>query len=129
MVSILINVIQHEQYFFLFWHKFLLSAVTSQSDATSCLNPMSHHWINNKCNRVKRKALKIYALIYALHNFLLYINTLPVFRSNHQGSWKFHKFHRKTPMLESLFFFKIMKLYKDICSAWIRHTFAKTFSS
>ena len=42
-----------------------------------------------------------------------------VFKSSHHCSQKFHKFHRKTPVLESLFFLKIMKLYKDICSAWI----------
>ena len=28
---------------------------------------------------------------------------LHVFRSNHHCSWKFHKFHRKTPVLESVF--------------------------
>ena len=39
-----------------------------------------------------------------------------VFRNNHHCS-KFDKFHRKTPVLEFLFFLKIMKLYKDICSA------------
>ena len=39
---------------------------------------------------------------------------LCVSRSNHHCSWKFHKFHRKTPVLESLFFFKLMKLYNII---------------
>ena len=64
-------------------------------------------------------------LIYALHNFLLHNNMLRVFRSNHHCSWKFHG---KTPVLESLFFLKMMKLYKDICSAWINHTFVEFFS-
>ena len=39
----------------------------------------------------------------------------------------FHKFYRKTPVLESLFFLKMMKLCKDICSAWICRTSAKFF--
>ena len=39
---------------------------------------------------------------------------LCVSRSNHHCSWKFHKFHRKTPVLESLFFLKLMKLYNII---------------
>ena len=69
-------------------------------------------------------------LIYALHNFLLHNNMLRVFRSNHHCSWKFRKFHRKTPVLESLFFLKMMKLYKDICSAWINQKVEKkTFVS
>ena len=63
-------------------------------------------------------------LIYALHTFLCN-NMLHVFRSNHHCSWKFHKFYRKTAVLESLFkkvadhcfSLKMMKLYKDICSA------------
>ena len=38
---------------FCFGHTFLLSACSSESHATSCLSPMSHHWDNNKCNRVK----------------------------------------------------------------------------
>ena len=59
MVSVFINIIQHKQYFFLFWHMFLLSACSSQSHATSCLSLMSHHRVNNKCNRVKRTALKM----------------------------------------------------------------------
>ena len=38
---------------FSFRHTFLLSARSSQSHATSCSSFMSHHWDNNKCNRVK----------------------------------------------------------------------------
>ena len=38
---------------------------------------------------------------------------LPVFRSNHHRSWKFHEFHRKAPVLEYHFFLKMMKLYED----------------
>ena len=74
---------------------------------------MSHHRVNNKCNWVKRQCWQIYALC----NFLLYI--LCVFRSNHSCSWKFHKFHWKTPVLESLFFLTMIKLYNNISSAWI----------
>ena len=51
---------------------------------------------------------------------IFYYIMLRVFRSNHHSSWKFHKFHRKTTVLESLFFLEMMKLYKDICSAWIK---------
>ena len=54
---------------------------------------------------------------------------LRVFRSNHHCPSKFHKFHWTTHVLESLFFLKIMKLYKDICSAWKSCNFAETFSA
>ena len=127
MVSILINVKQNERYFFLFWHMFLLSACSCQSHATSCLSHMSHHRVNNKCNRVKRTTLKMANL--PLCDDFYYIVICCVFRSNHHCSWKFQKFHRKTPVLKSLSFLKIMKLYKDICFAWISCTFVKTFSS
>ena len=92
----------------------------------SC-NIMLEHRVNNKSSRVKGRHWRW--LIYCLRNFLLHDNMLRVSRSNHPFSWKFHKFYRKKPVLESLFFLKIMKLYKDICSAWISHTFAQTFSS
>ena len=72
---------------------------------------MSHHWVHNKCNRVKRWHWRW--LIYSPRNML------HVFRSNHHCFWKFHKFHLKTPELESLFLIKMMELYKEICSAWI----------
>ena len=114
MVSILI--IQHEQYFFL-WAIF---------HAKLCSSLMSHHQVNNKCSRVKGQHSRW--LIYALHNFIL-CNMLHVFRSNHHCSWKFPKFHRKTPMLGSLFFLSIMKLHKGIFSAWISHTSAELFFS
>ena len=55
-------------------------------------------------------------------------NMFHVFRSNHHCSWKFHKFQRKAPVLESVFFLKIINLYKDICFAWISRTFAKNCS-
>ena len=80
---------------------FLLSARSSQIHATSCLSLMSHHWVNNKCNRVKWQHWRL--LIYALHNFLQRNKMLRVFRSNHNCPWKFQKLHRKTPVLESLF--------------------------
>ena len=64
---------------------------------------MFHHWFNKKCNRVKRRHWRW--LIYALCNLLLWNNEYynVIFRSNHHCSWKFHKFHRETPVLESLF--------------------------
>ena len=103
MISILIDIILHEQYVFYFSHKFLLFARSYQSHITSCLSLMSHHQVNNKCYRVKGRHWRW--LIYALRNFLLH-NMLRVFRSNNHCSWKFHRFHRKTPLLESLFFLK-----------------------
>ena len=62
IVSILINIIQHEQYFFLFQ--------THVSAVISCSSPISHHQVNNKCNRVKARHWRW--LIYALSNFLCY---------------------------------------------------------
>ena len=113
---------------FHFRHTFLLSAHSSQSHMPHhAVGLMSHHWVNNKCNRVKGWHWRW--LIFALRNFLLCSTMFRVFRSNHHCSWKFHKFHRKTPVLESLFFLKMMKLYKGICSAWMRHTSAKIFFS
>ena len=104
MVSILINIIQHEQYFFFFRHMFLLSAWFSQSHTTSCSSLMYNHQVNNKCNRVKGWRWRW--LIYALHIFLSRNNMLHVFRSSHHCSWKLPKFHRKTPVLKSLFSLK-----------------------
>ena len=101
MVSILINVIQHEQYLFSFRLTFLLSACSSQSHATSCLSLMFHNRVNNKRNRVKERRWRW--LIYVPHNFLRRNNMLRVFRSSQHCSWKFHKFHKKTPLLEPLF--------------------------
>ena len=57
-------------------HKFLLSARSSQSDATLCLSLMSHHWVNNKCNRIKGRHWRW--LIYTLHSFFLHNNMLCV---------------------------------------------------
>ena len=73
MVSILINIIQHEQYFFSFQAKVLLYASSSQSHATSCLS-LSYYPANNKCKRVKGRRWRW--LIYTLCNFLLHNNTL-----------------------------------------------------
>ena len=88
---------------FCFRHRFLLSAHSSQSHATSCLSLMFHHWVNNKCNRVKGRHWRW--LIYALR-YLISKNMLHFFRSNHYCSWKFYKFQRKTHVLESLFSLK-----------------------
>ena len=56
MVSILINIIQHEQYFFSF-------------QTTSCLSLMSHHRVNNKRNNSSNNSSKRTAL--KITNFLL----------------------------------------------------------
>ena len=110
-----------------FQAKVLLSARSSQIHATSFSSLMSHHRVNNKYNRVKGQHWKW--LAYTLCNFLLRNNMLRVFRSNHHCSWELHEFHRKTPVLESLFFLKIVKLYKDICSAWISRSSVDIFSN
>ena len=78
-------------------------------------------------NTIEQKGQGWSWLIYALRNFY-YMIMLRVFRNNQNYSWKFYKFHRKTPVGVS-FSFKLLKLYKDTCSAWISRTFAKTFSS
>ena len=81
---------------------------------------MSHHWVHNKCNRVKGWHWRW--LIYSLRNICY------MFSEATTSFWKFHKFHLKTPELESLFLIKMMELYKDICSAWISRTSAQIFS-
>ena len=103
MVSILITIIHNEQYFFLFQahistvcsflskSRYIIfeSHVSSfsQSHATLFSSLMSHHWVNNKCDRVKRWHWK--RLIYALRDFLWHNNMLCVFRTNHHCSWSF----------------------------------------
>ena len=108
-------------------HIFLLFACSFQILAT-CSSLMSYYWVNNKCNRVKGRRWRW--LIYALHNFLLRNNILRVFRSNHHCSGKFHKFHRKTPVLESLCSKSKVILYhcKPI-SSFVHLTSTKTASS
>ena len=74
------------------------------------------------CNTVITvKGLHWRWLIYALLNILVHSNILRVFRSIHHCSWKFHKFHRKTPVLESFLSLKMMKLYEDIFSTCCRN--------
>ena len=68
-------------------------------------------------------------LIYALRNFLLHDNMLRVFRSNQHFSWKFLKFYEKNTSVGVSFFHMIIKLYKDISSASISHTFVENFAS
>ena len=63
-----------------------------------------------------------------MHYMIFHYIMLLVFRSNHHCFWKFHKFHRKTLVLESLFFLEMMKLYNNICFAWISCTSAEFFS-
>ena len=100
---------------FHFRHKFLMSACSSQIPAASCLSIMSHHQINNKCNRVKRTLLKMAKFMSCV--IFYYFITCYVFSEATTTVLESFKFHKKTPVLESLFFLKIMKLYKDICSA------------
>ena len=103
MVSVFINIIQHEQYFFYFRQMFLLFACSFQIH-TSCPGLMSYYRVNNKCNRINGRRWRW--LNHPLRNFSLRNNILRVFRSNHHCFGKFHKFHRKTPVLESLFSLK-----------------------
>ena len=117
MISILINIIQHGQYFFSFQAQVLLSYCSYQSHATLGLSLMFHHWVKNKCNRVKGRCW--IWLIYAICIFLLCNNMLHIFRSNHR-SWKFHKFHRKTPVLESLFSLK----WQNYIKTFVLHEYA-----
>ena len=98
------------------------SVRSSESHAISCSSLMSHHRVKNKSKIVKEQHWRW--LIYALRNFLLRNNMLRVFRSKHPCSWKFNEFHMEAPVLECLFFLKMMKLYKDIYSAWISRTSA-----
>ena len=105
-------------------YNFLLSAPSSRSHAASWLSLTSRHRVNNTCNRVKGRPWRW--LIYTLH-YLSLRNMLDVFRSNHHCSWKSHKFHRKTTCVGVSFFLKMMKLYKDICSALISRTSADFF--
>ena len=107
-----------------FRHSFLLSASSSQNQVTSYSSLLSHHQVNNKCNRVKGQHWRL--LIYILHNFLLYNNIWCVFRSNHQFL-KVSQIPKENICVGVYFFFKMMKLYKDICSALISHTSAKFF--
>ena len=51
---------------FRFRHTFLLSACSSQGRTTSCSSLMSYHQVNNKCNKVKRTALKMVNLCSTL---------------------------------------------------------------
>ena len=124
MVSILIN-IEHEQYLFYFRHMFLLFACSFQSHAT-CSSLISYYRVSNKCNRI-RTALKMANLCTTY--FSLRNNILRVFRSNHHCSGKFHKFHKKTPVLKPIFFLKMIFSLKDICSAWTSCTSAAIFFS
>ena len=98
---------------FHFRHTFLLSAHFSPSHVISCSSLMSHHQVNNKCNNSNNnsKRMGLRFLIYALCNFLLHNNMLRFFKSNHHCPQKFHKFHRKTAVLESLFLLKAFVPY------------------
>ena len=72
MVSILIDKYSMSNTSFRFRHMFLLSFHSSKSHTTSCSSLMSHHQVNNKCNRVMGQGWRW--LLYALSNFLLWNN-------------------------------------------------------
>ena len=109
---------------FCFEPKFLLSAHSSQSHTTSCSSLMSHHWVNNKCNRVKGQHWRwlIYAL--ALRNFLLH-NNVTCFQKQPLLFLKVSQIPQENTCVGVSFFFKMTKLYKDISSAWIIRTSAE----
>ena len=109
---------------FRFRQTFLLSARSSQSHTTSCSSLMSHHQVNYKCNRVKGQHWRW--LIYELSNFLL--GNVICFQKQPPNLESFTNSTGKH-LCWSLFFLKMMKLYKDICSAWISHTSAEFFFS
>ena len=88
---------------------------------------MSHHQVNNKCNRVKRTLLKMAKFMSCV--IFYYFITCYVFSEATTTVLESFKFHKKTPVLESLFLLKMMKLYKDICSACISRTSAEIFFS
>ena len=138
-------------------HTFLLSARSSQSHATSCSNLMSYCWVNNKCNRVKRQHWRwlIHALCnFSLCNNMLRVSeaTTTVLESfrNSTGKhlcWSLFLKKLQTSRVHPVglfyvcfsvnliihvnyincFFRKMMKLYKDICSAGTSCTSAKFF--
>ena len=124
-MSVLINIIQHKHYFFSFQaHITAVCSFLSKSFHIMLEFHLSSSGVNNKCITVKGQHW--IWLIYALHNFVL-CNNLHVLKSNHHCYWKFHKFHRKTPVVESLFSLKMLKLYKEIFTAWTSRTSADIF--
>ena len=121
-IYLVAQLVEHDQYFF--WYSMIntsfpsrhtlpLLAHSSQNHATSCSSLMSHHRVNNKCNRVKGQHWRW--LIYALHNFY-YVMCFVFWEASVTVLDSFTKSTEKH-LLESLFFLKIIKLYKDICSA------------
>ena len=106
---------------FWFRHKFLLSAHSSQSHTTSCSSLMSHHRVNNKCNRGQHWRWLIYAL--ALRNFLLH--NVTCFQKQPLLFLKVSQIPQENTCVGVSFSFKMTKLYKDISSAWIICTSAE----
>ena len=64
--------------YFHFRHRFLLLACYSQSHATSCSSLMSHHQVNNKCNRVKEQHWR-WLINFSLHNNKCFQKQSPLF--------------------------------------------------
>ena len=116
MPFILINVIQHEQYFFSF----------QAHVSTGCLSHAtyssftSQYPVNNKCNRVK--GLHWRWLIYALRNFLLY-NNVTCFQKQPPLFFEVSKIPQKKHLSWSLFFKKLQAI--AFCLKW--WDYIKTF--
>ena len=94
---------------FRFRHTFRLSVRSSQSHATSCSSLMSPHRVNIKCNSSNNNSkvtmLKMASLLF-----------LPLFL-------KVSQFSLENTCVGVSFFLKMMKLYKDVCSACCRNFF------
>ena len=67
MVSILINIIQHVQYFFSFQAHISAVCLFLSKSCHILLSLIPHHRVNNKCNRAKGWCWR--QLIYVLHDF------------------------------------------------------------
>ena len=109
MVSILINNIQHEQYFFSF-------RFTLHHPRASCL--IIGLIINAMAVTITVKGQRWRLLIYALRNFLLR-NNVTCFQKQPSLFLKVLQVSKENTCI-GVFFLEMMKLYEDICSAWIK---------
>ena len=84
MTSILINMPAWAGTYFCLRHRFLLTVPSSQSHATSCLSLLSHHQVNNKCNKCKAmgtsycyrflfRFTKLYGMMWTHFSFNIYV--------------------------------------------------------
>ena len=121
---------------FCFRRKFLLSAHTSQIHATSCLSLISHHQVNNKCNRVKgqhwRWLTSAYVIFYYIICFVFSEATTNVLESitNSTGkhlrwslflSLKWWNYIKTFVLHEELYFCQILFLI-DWCHKCLKNT-------